>query len=605
MIRHLVLLLAVLLPLACVDTEFSAEPVDAGWSFEAISGCAEGTRQCSGNTVQVCKGNTWTNEEVCYSPKVCASSLKKCVECDPLMGVCKGDDLYTCNTDGTLGAKTQTCPAGMCQSGRCVDPCSQAKGEKSYIGCTYWPTVTANANVVEDFEFAVAVANANSTDAKVTVSTSTNAALATQTVPAKSVVTIKLPWVLALKMKTAFASTQATGAAYKLVSTLPVTVYQFNALDYVLTGDCKKGTDQNPGDGKCYSYTNDASLLLPDHALEKEYLVVSRPSMGIKRSGQMLSSPGFLSVVATQEGTTTVTIAFTANTMAGGGGLTAYTKGQTGTFTLKQWDVLQILSQTPTDCTPVKTDTLGTSYCDLSSTTDLTGTVVKSDKAVALFSGHNCSFVPYDKWACDHLEEQVFPLNALGKRYVGSHPTSSGKDPGLYRVVSAVSENIITFDPPVYNTVTLQKGSWIEFESTKDFEVTGTGRFALISYMVGQNYSVLTPGDGAPNDPAMALGVPVEQYRVSYSFLAPASYAQNYVNIHAPVGATVKLDGTALTTSQFTSISSTSGYQVAKLKISGGSHIIDSTSKTGITVYGVGSYTSYMYPGGLDLKALE
>ena len=40
------------------------------------------------------------------------------------------------------------------------------------------------------------------------------------------------------------------------------------------------------------------------------------------------------------------------------------------------------------------------------------------------------------------------------------------------------------------------------------------------------------------------------------------------------------------------------------MKISGGAHNITSPKKFGIAVYGVGSYTSYMYPGGLDLKLI-
>ena len=40
--------------------------------------------------------------------------------------------------------------------------------QKSYVGCDYWPTVTANA-VWSDFDFAVVIANTGTTDASVTV----------------------------------------------------------------------------------------------------------------------------------------------------------------------------------------------------------------------------------------------------------------------------------------------------------------------------------------------------------------------------------------------------------------------------------------------------
>ncbi len=102
----------------------------------------------------------------------------------------------------------------------------------------------------------------------------------------------------------------------------------------------------------------------------------------------------------------------------------------------------------------------------------------------------------------------------------------------------------------------------------------------------------------------MALAVPVEQYRTSYRFLAPSSYQQNYVNLIMPESSTAKLDGNAIDAGSSKAIGTT-GYKVAKLKIAGGSHLIESSGSVGIMVYGVGSYTSYMYPGGLDLRLLE
>jgi len=71
----------------------------------------------------------------------------------------------------------------------------------------------------------------------------------------------------------------------------------------------------------------------------------------------------------------------------------------------------------------------------------------------------------------------------------------------------------------------------------------------------------------------------------------------------APLAAEVRLDDTVIAASAFTTLGS-SGYKIARLKIKGGSHSVESSREAGISVYGVGSYTSYMYPGGLDLKLL-
>ena len=595
-------------PDAYIDQE-GQDKYDGGLPDSIFVPCTSGQGRCFGDTYQECSGGKWIDKFTCSGGQVCSATLKKCSVCDPDKTFCKGNDVYKCNSSGTASTKHKSCGTYTCQKGSCTDPCSNAESSRSYVGCRYWPTITANSGLASDFEFAVVVANTYSQAAKVTISSVHNSALATATVAGKSLVTIKLPWVQDLKQKkgaTMEKSTLKVGGAYRLESTLPVTVYQFNPLDYVLTGDCKLGNDSDPSDGKCYSYSNDASLLLPEHALSKEYMVIARASTALTIDTTQVSSPGFLAVTATKPGNTKVTVTFTADTQAGTGGVTAYTRGQTVNFSVPQWGVLQILSRMPSACNPAKTEVIGNrtvKYCDLSSTTDLTGTMIKSDKEVAVFSGHNCTFVPYSKWACDHLEEQMFPTRSWGKRYMASHTLSSGSDPNIYRVVASDDNVKIKFTPAVRAEVTLSKGKWVEFTTNKDFSAEGTGRFALVQYMVGQNYSNPNPGKGAPGDPAMALAVPVEQYRTSYQFLAPKNYQQNYVNVITQNPTSIKLDGTVLTKSQFKAIGST-GYHVAKLKISGGTHYMEGAAKFGVAVYGVGSYTSYMYPGGLDLKLL-
>jgi hypothetical protein len=106
---------------------------------------------------------------------------------------------------------------------------------------------------------------------------------------------------------------------------------------------------------------------------------------------------------------------------------------------------------------------------------------------------------------------------------------------------------------------------------------------------------------GNAGDPAMALAVASQQFRTSYLFFAPVNYTSNYVNIVAPDGASVTLDGKSV--ANWAAVGST-GYSVSRLKLPGkgdGNHLVESDQEVGITVYGYGSYTSYWYPGGLNL----
>jgi len=76
------------------------------------------------------------------------------------------------------------------------------------------------------------------------------------------------------------------------------------------------------------------------------------------------------------------------------------------------------------------------------------------------------------------------------------------------------------------------------------------------------------------------------------------------VNVIAPQGALVTLDGAAV--GGFLPIGGT-GYNVARVLLSNagnGNHSVLSDASVGITVYGYGQYTSYWYPGGLNLTDL-
>jgi hypothetical protein len=596
-------------PFGCGPTGGGDDDVtgDGGQKDSSTGPCAEGTKQCEfgSNAWQTCQGGKWVTSVTC--PLACDTTLG-CVECVPGSTACDGQDVVACTPNGQKGGVVAHCQ-GSCSSGTCSDPCGQAEVNKSYLGCDYYPTVTMNTQLdaTLGFSFAVAVAApaSNSGDATITISGGGLTTNMTDTVSPGSLKTIKLPWVAQLKQEyvggaQAEKSVLMANGAYHLVSTQPVTVYQFNALEYQV--------------GAEYSYTNDASLLLPRHTWsdsegKSSYIVMSRPTMEIGYIAQKMWSPGFFAVVGSQDGTQ-VEVKFAANTIAGtSNNPQAFTAGGTGTFAINAGTVLIIASGHNDSCTGT-TDANGYMYCDLAQGYDLTGTEITADKPVGVFGGHNCDFIPFNKWACDHLEEQLFPLTAWGKRYVGTKAVST-TDPNLWRVVSGEAANLIQFNPPIndkitnttISQVTLDKGKWVEFITDQDFEAQGDTVFMMAGFMVGQNYSNLNPGEGAPGDPAMSLSVPVEQFRKSYTFHAPESYAQNYLTIIAKVGATVMLDGNAINT--FTAVGS-GEWGVNKLTIQGGTHTIttDGNDGFGIMVYGVGSYTSYMYPGGLDVKEI-
>ncbi len=527
---------------------------------------------------------------------------RQCHDCVPGGNACSGGNVVRCTAEGTLGEILKMCDpqkGEMCAAGDCFSACAAAASTHSYIGCDYWPVTLLNTEVNPYFDFAVAVANpitvgdvVQGAAAQVTI-TRGNQTLKQVAVAPGEVETILLPWVEELSHVAPEKSALVEDGAYHLVSSIPVTVYQFNPLQFEkkATSSCQDPLSWGP---TCHSFSNDASILLPSTALKNEYLVISRTNFVVNS----IMHPGFFAVVATGEGTTKVTVKSSAYTESGVG-VAALNPDQTKMFSLSKGQVLQVVSKHVMSPCVATSSGDGYTYCDMGPKYDLTGTRVSADQPVAVFSGHACSFVPYNKWACDHLEEQMTPLDTWGQKILVAQtkPQTNG-EPNVWRIVSGSDGNAITFDPNVHGPVTLAAGQFVEFSAQGGFLVAGTGRIAVGQFMVG-NLAVnknLTVGD-----PSLGLGVPIEQYRSSYDFLSPATYTANFVTITRPMNSgTLVLDGQQVDGSPTNIGSSGFGYQYVSLKP--GAHHLTGTSPFGITISGIASFTSYLYVGGQNLN---
>ena len=100
------------------------------------------------------------------------------------------------------------------------------------------------------------------------------------------------------------------------------------------------------------------------------------------------------------------------------------------------------------------------------------------------------------------------------------------------------------------------------------------------------------------------VGVILDGHRRFARSQGHTDYTESYVDVTMPMSAQVTLDGVGLPTAP-TAISS--GYGIARVPLGagvGGAHLLTSTAPVGIQVIGYGNYTSYMYPGGLNLNAI-
>jgi hypothetical protein len=498
------------------------------------------------------------------------------------------------NTGGDIGFDGG--PGGQAPTG---DPktCEEAAAYRSYIGCDFWPTVVAN-EVWSIFDYAVVVANAGDNPVDATVMRGGNP-IATAQIPPNELRTIYLPWVPELKgpdfdeytsVVPVPASMSAVGGAYHLTTTYPVTVYQFSALEYAGQGG-PPGKDWSSCPGNysgtgCFSFSNDASLLLPSTAFTANYRVAGVQGWVESGYGDVLGS--YIAITASQASTNvTVHLSPTGQVIAGGivpgGG-----PGGSISFALNQGDVAELLGP---------------------AAGDLSGSWVEADKPVQVIAGIPCIFIPAGNAACDHVEESVFPAETLGQHYFVTRPAGPlGNAPGhVVRIYGNVDGTSLTYLPsaPPGAPASISAGQVVDLGVvSQDFEITGDKAFAVASFLLAA--TIVDPSEPDPTqqkgDPAQSLATAVEQYRKKYIFLAPTDYDINYLDIIHPTDAMMTIDGASWAPSA-TPISS--GFNITRLPLNAGqqgAHVLESDQPVGIQVEGYGSYTSYYYPGGLDLK---
>ncbi len=567
----------------------------------------EGETSCFANTFVTCTDGHWAETEVCSGETTVCDPDLGCLVCNPGRNVCDGNDVVACAGDGMSFTFVRTCePGTTCLAGDCVDACDLATQRLSYLGCDFLAATTSNQLLpgAFDADFGVVIGNPadNGGPAEVTISRG-GSVVTTASVPAGSTSAITLPYIS--ELKNAGQSVTVPGGAYEITTTQPVAAYQYNPLHFQLGEP---------------SFTNDASLLLPEHTLTGSYMVGTWPSWGMGEWSSVFGTPvgewevmypSFAAVVGTVDGTT---VTFTSNTTTEGGNPGALSPGASTTFTVNRGDVVQIFSQAPSgssdpdfcrdrggdqvdvgSCPP----TFGSdceSYCAFLPG-DLTGSTFTADAPVGVFAGHTCTFMPQGSWACDHLEEMMFPTETWGTLTVmtaPTHPSGSGVADAMYRVVALEDGTELTFTPAVTTAPTLAAGEVHQFRTNQDFTIEGSSKIYAVQALLGEDELGSNAGD-----PAMGSGIPRSQFRDAYDFLTPDTYTANWLNVVAPPGAEILLDGVPVT--GWAPIFA-AGFDVARVPVSPGSHEIHSVDgeRFGITSYGYASYTSYLYPGGMN-----
>jgi hypothetical protein len=489
------------------------------------------------------------------------------------------------NSDADSGADTETEYTGS----DTPQTCEEAAVALTTIGCEFYAVdldqhdaheFDADGGTTEELRYALSVSNVHMTEsASVAVQSRESGeweSFADAVVEPLELAVFELP------DRHQNGSGVRAGGAWRIVSDVPIIVYQFN-----------------PIDGQT-SYTSDASLVYPVQALTAKYEALTwKQIVETPGDGSYYNNQAYLAVAATEDGTE-VTISPTSPPEAGGpvpNGMEPFS------VSLDDGDVLE-----------VATSQYGYS---------LTGTTVEANTGhpVAVWVGHECANIPEGTGACDHLEEQMPGVRFWGTRFVGARmPVRSEWETAervLWQIYAKEDDTHVDFfaGPLVEGLpeggVTLQAGQLHEMFVMGP--IGDPGNFyiesddpqkpiAVMQYMVG------SCNNWVPNllgDPAAAYVPPVEQYLSRYVVLAPSTWENDFLLVSRPSAATILVDDVPVPDGEFSPVEGAT-FETAQIEVDDGVHVVHCADdcEFGLLVAGYDTFDSYAYIGGMGMDAI-
>jgi len=377
------------------------------------------------------------------------------------------------------------------------------------------------------------------------------------------------------------------GAAFEIFSDIPVTTYDILPF------------------GGARSHFPSAELMYPTSVWGTNYLAILPPAGTHHTPG-----PLWMQVVGLEDDTT-VTLVAKAN-LQGGGGLAGATAGDPVDFTVDAGEYLQ---------------------WEIAGNQEATGTVLQSDKPIALFSGNRfLRLQPMNAPGGEAAHQQNSAVSALGFDYIGSPYETRRKDLAPeevnYRIVGVVDGTQLSYEPAIAGAPTsLAHGEVVDFATEFPFQVLSQGDthpFVLSQLMDTSNIPGGTrPGATAPGfgpmlgDEEWVMVLPHAQYMDRYVFFTDPTYATtNLVLTRVDPGDgfhEVTVDCLGEITG-WQPVGNSGLYEVATADLmradigvngcENGLHVAESEGPFGVTVWGLDSYSSYAYPAGGNAFAL-
>lgn len=642
-------------PIQPTPTELDQSPPsstsDMGSSGGAGSSmsCVPRQRRCLGENSplnQICSdsGTSWVASS-CQEGQICRDSQCVGFTCVPGRDICVGTNATaTCAPGGRSVSEITTCPTNeSCRGGACVNLCDEAEASRSYIGCSYAATqlfneyFTAPPAYTGNSPYAIIAANPDPfLPADITLSafdgtpltiakevtvrpepgtsfgeiTTVRSEILTPSGATRPLDTTARDVTLSPgEAAIMLLPRQTTAKNYKLQSTSPVVAYQFSPY-------CCN-----------FTYTNDASLLLPESTLGTSYRVVNYPTMQYRLASGTLFATPYIYIVALENDTEVNVEATVALGVEAGEDYRSdvgFVDGAHTQHTLKLGRGERKILSIPASAS---------AYA--AATSDMSGTVITSNKKIAVFAGHPCTFVPSDAPACDHLEEQMVPSDTLGGRHI--LPAFEARNPegraqgitreGTYWRIVAHEDARITltpshmevdiFEPSTFSTpsclskledgvdIILRAGEVCELGVRESVALDSDAPIIVAGVLSGHQSTGLPVQGSRAGDPSMFLSPPFEQYRRSYSFVTSPTFYETFAAITAPAGTAITLDGLVIQPQQKLEYQQLEvggqSWETYNIALDAGLNSLSADDAFGVYVYAYDDYVSYAFPAGMDL----
>jgi len=329
-----------------------------------------------------------------------------------------------------------------------------------------------------------------------------------------------------------------------------------------------------------HSSRSEATIVLPVASISNEYYIMSYSGVGTGFVGNGFSE---FMIVATDDETE---VEYRLTDQSKGGSVS----GSSTTIMLNQGQAYQVQASLITG--------------------DLSGSFVRSDKPIAVFSGASFSAVPRECSSFDNLLEMMPPIDTWGQRFV-SVPTNEA-DFDVFRILSATNNTNIDIHSEGGSTVpiTLQQGEWFEYTSFNATYVESNNPVLISQYLIGQS---CTSPDDLQGDPSMLVLNSVEQIRDTVTLFNSRfqEIESQFINIicRSEDIDIVTFDGALVQMDlgfSFSPIGLENEFSYVRIPTSAGAHtIINPGCGVIATAYGYGERETYAYSGGASFSKIN